>query len=196
MNKKLKPVIIAAGIVIVVAFAAFFLYAAKLYPIAIVNGRIIGVKEYNSSLSVSESYLSRLLEANSANMNESDKQTFLKEMRKSALKNLVEEQLIKEYLEKNMDKKELQSVVRNKINDVLEEKDENFTDGVSTLYGLNMADFINLILYPKAEREIIEGKFFLAEQDFSVWFNKAKKEAKVSIFIPEFVWKDGGVADK
>ena len=91
-----------------------------------------------------------------------------------------------------MSKKELESVIENKIGKI-EEKSREIEEGIKNLYGFSLEDFKARVLTPMAEQEILEGRLFLENKNFDEWLKEEKAKARVIILISGFKWEDGQV---
>ena len=84
--------------------------------------------------------------------------------------------------------------MENKIREAL--KDPDFPSAALTLYGLTSEGARRYLLVPQAEREILEGRLFLEQQELDAWLLAAKQAARVTLLIPGFSWNNGGVVSE
>ena len=175
-----------------VAVGAAVFYSAKtgMYPVAIVNGKIILARElkgisaaaYNFYARASETYGGRKLE-------EADTYKLSAEIGRAALDKLVEHELISGELRRRLPKTYAASVERK-----LElSKRLNLQAAASGIYGLKMDDFVGSVLEPQAAQEVLSDDLKSHGGDFNVWLQEAKKQAKVIIFSASYKWVNGSV---
>ena len=173
---------------VVVAVAAYAVFRGT-YPVVVANGTIISNETYENKYAAAFSYyrsaLATYTDAN-AEFGEAER----RELRRAVLEGLIEEALIHEELLRR-EPKELGAVVENKIAKAL--ADPDFPGATRTLYGLTSGGARRYLLVPQAEREILEGRLFLEKRELEEWLTAAKRSARVTLLVPGFSWKNGGV---
>src|SRR3989344_4397174 len=109
------------------------------------------------------------------------------------LKEIVENTIIHQDVKRRLGSS-FDDIVDNKIKDL--SGSEALKKAASTLYGLTLADFIDLFIKPAAERELLDGKLLLEKTTFDDWFKEAKKNASVTLLVSGFFWNGDGVEVK
>lgn len=185
-----RTIIILLSLAVVGAAAAYAILRGA-YPVAVVNGTTISNETYESKYSAALSYYRSALAtyADTAAFGAAER----RELRRAVLEGLVEEALVHGELLRR-EPNELSAVVKNKIAKAL--KDPDFPSAARTLYGLTSEGARRYLLVPQAEREILEGRLFLEQQELDAWLLAAKQTARVTMLISGFSWKDGGVVSE
>lgn len=159
------------------------------YPVAIVNTDIISAKELFEEHAVAHRYYLGVLGKNrEADLNSEE---VAKELRRAALNNLIEQSLIHKELKRRVGR-DLDSLIANKIN-ISEERQDKIEEAAKAIYGIDFANFKQLILVPQAKKEILEGRLFLEKEDLAKWLENEYKNSKVFILTPEFYWASNRV---
>jgi hypothetical protein len=174
-----------------VGIGSYFMVRERLYPAAVVNLGIITEKEVGRDSLAAYNYFKNNLLVSGTDPTVLDTPEYQVEIRRAALDKLISDSLIY---------KELSSRFKNDFIDAAERNvgqfissNENLEMGAKILYGLDLPEFKERILLPQAYREILEGRMFLADEDFENWLTTARSEAKVLIISPIFSWEDGRV---
>jgi hypothetical protein len=174
-----------------VGIGSYFMVRERLYPAAVVNLGIITEKEVGRDSWAAYNYFKNNLLVSGTDPTVLDTPEYQVEIRRAALDKLISDSLIY---------KELSSRFKNDFIDAAERNvgqfissNENLEMGAKILYGLDLPEFKERILLPQAYREILEGRMFLADEDFENWLTTARSEAKVLIISPIFSWEDGRV---
>lgn len=176
--------------IIFAGLAAYYIIHLGYYPVAIVNSDFISAKTLNEEFAAALRYYSAALKGKDGVNIES--REFRREIRRATLGDLIDKSLIYNEV-KNRLGSDLDNLVNNKIDQQLTNR-KNVEDAAKLLYGLNLADFRELVLIPQARKEILEGRLFLEKRDFDSWLSATEKSAKVFIITPEFYWDKNGLA--
>ena len=170
--------------------AAYYVVRLGYYPVAIVNSSLITARSLNSEYLVAYQYYSRVL----ADKKEFDVQSldFQKELRRAALNDLIENHLVYEELKVKIGN-DLEGVVEGRI-EISEADRLNLEEAAQVLYGLSLTNFKEIILVPRARREILEGRLSSEKKSLDGWLADASQSAKVFILTPEFFWDKNKVA--
>ncbi len=176
--------------IVFVSLGAYYFVRFGYYPVAIINFRLITASALNEEYAVVYRYYAGAVLLPGKNV-EMESLEFKKELRRATLQDLIEKSLISQELEKRVGR-DLVGIVEKKINFSTDNK-QNLEEAARLLYGLNLADFKEMILAPRAEREILEGRLFLEKKNLDEWVAEATGDARVFILTPEFFWKDGSV---
>lgn len=178
-------------IIVFFGLGSYYFIHFGYYPVAIVNYKLITAKALNEEYVAAYRYYAgaSLLVGKADDI---DKPEFKKELRRATLNDLIEKVFINKELQKRIGK-DLGGIIQNKISASANGKD-NLEEAAKSLYGLNLADFREMVLEPRAEREILEGRLFLEKKDLNSWLSEAAQDAKVFIVTPEFYWDSNKVA--
>lgn len=164
------------------------------YPAVIVNFDIITAEKFSKESLTAYKYFQNQLSAGGSDPKTLDTPQARLEIRRAALDNLVSNSLI--YRELNYRfKNDYQSVAKNKIDQVLKNND-NLQAGVKTLYGLELSEFKDQVLLPRAYQEILEGRMFLNSENFNDWLKNSRTKATIIILSPEFNWDGNTISIK
>lgn len=176
--------------VVFVSLGAYYLVHLGYYPVAIINSQWITARELNDEYAVAYRYYTgaALLSGKGIDVESRD---FKKEIRRTTLNDLVEKIFIRQELKKRVGK-DLSGILESKINASADDA-KNLEEAAKLLYGLDLADFREMVLVPIAEREILEGRLFLEKKDLNSWLLEEEKNAKVFIITPEFYWDSNKV---
>lgn len=174
--------------IIFVGLASYYVVHFGYYPIAIVNGNLVFARSLTDEYFVAYRYYANLLGPQNDRVASLE---FKKELRRATLNDLIEKSLIGQEL-KNRVGRDLDSLVDNKIK--IPAKSDDVEKAANLLYGLSLADFREMVLVPKAQREILEGRLFLEKKNIEEWLVGAAENASVFILTPEFYWDKNRVA--
>lgn len=181
----LKKSIAISLILIIIGVVIFAFIQGGYYPVAVVNFHLINAKTFNKYYSNALNYFQNAFTGNKEKLKEA---AVMKEIKRAALNKLIEDYLIyKEAKEKAG--RDLKPIAEKKIAAILDLKDkEQFENAVKKLYGFNLEDFKNAVLFPQAYKEILEGRMNLNNENYDEWLAKAKKKAVVLILLSGFRW--------
>lgn len=174
-------IIIAVG-----ATAVFFGF----YPVAMVNWRVITIRGFNKDFTIANYFYKTTL-GETTNINSPE---IKKKIRQEVLDKLIEDILINKELKKELKNSELEEILKNKTDELT--KQEGIEREIEILYGLSLEDFKEQVSKPILKREILAGRFLINNKDFIGWLEEQKNQAKVMIFFPDLIWKDGRVVIK
>ncbi|MEN9342270.1 MAG: hypothetical protein RIQ54_526, partial [Candidatus Parcubacteria bacterium] len=59
------------------------------------------------------------------------------------------------------------------------------------VYGLTKRGFIDYVLIPQAEKDLLSGRFLLKDESLSSWLRTEKISARVFIFSSAYRWNGG-----
>lgn len=179
--------------ILFIGLGAYYLVHFGYYPVAVVNKSIITSNKLDTEYIVAYGYYSRALAKNKET--DTSALQFKRDLRRAVFADLVEKSLIDQELSQRVGK-DIDDIVTSKIENAQGQNNKTLEETAKLVYGLSLADFKELVLIPKAQKEILEGRLFLEKQDFDKWLLGAKKTAKVFIITPEFYWKDGEVVSR
>jgi hypothetical protein len=174
--------------IIFVGLASYYVVHFGYYPIAIVNGSVIFSRSLTDEYFVAYRYYANLLGPQNEEVASLE---FKKELRRAVLNDLIEKSLIRQELKTRVGK-DLNSLVENKTK--ISAKGDDMEEAANLLYGLSLVDFREMVLVPKAQREILEGRLFLENKTIENWLAEAAENASVFILTPEFYWDKNRVA--
>lgn len=173
-------------VIIFIGLGAYYFVHFGYYPVAVVNNSLITSNELDNEFSLAHRYYSTVLRGKEGyNVESLD---FKKELRRAALESLIEKTLIYKEAKARLGG-ELNNSVDIKINKEISDPGK-IEEAAKLLYGMNLADFRQLILVPQARREILDSRLVLEKTNFQTWLSGAKKSAKVFILTPRFYWKE------
>ncbi|MEK7507837.1 MAG: hypothetical protein AAB602_02010 [Patescibacteria group bacterium] len=166
------------------ALIAIALYFLGLYPIAVVNGRIITEKQFRSASAASSFYYENLLKAYNQG-NEDPKRINQIELQSEILTSLIENELIAQKLSADLGR-ELQYLLNEKLVAVTDSPD--LKKNAATMYGMTWDDFKRQILISQAMKDILRDQLFLKKEKADDWISSAEKSANVILFSLKFKW--------
>ena len=185
MKKKIiltSLIIIACGTILIIMLG--------FYPVAVVNWRVITIKDFKKDLAVANYFYKTTLDEN---LNP-DSPEIKKRIKREVLDKLIEDILINKELKLQLKNSELEEILKNKTDELT--KQEGIEKEIKILYGLSLEDFKEQVSRPILKREILAGRFLINNKDFIGWMKEQKNQAKVMIFFPDLIWKEGGVVIK
>ena len=193
MSNKFYLILIA---MVALGLGIFYLIQIGFYPVAVVNYRFLGAKDWNEAVVSAHHYPTKTEEAYaSESFGGGEKNLLLKELRRATLDKLIVNALISKELEKRVGG-ELGGLVQNKIRDT-RVNTPDFEKAVAELYGLTFEQFKNLVLIPQAEEEILTDRVKAEQQtDFSEWLTVERRAASVIILAPDLRWDGERVVSK
>jgi hypothetical protein len=66
--------------------------------------------------------------------------------------------------------------------------DAELRRAAEALYGMEFEIFVEEILAPQAEKDILAGRLYLQGKEFSDWLAEAKRSARVVLALEGFRW--------
>ncbi|MEK7144099.1 MAG: hypothetical protein AAB820_02075 [Patescibacteria group bacterium] len=170
-----------------------YFVVTKSYAAAFVNFNAISAKSFENDFEAAFVYYEKALKTyNQGDAAVIESEEVKKEIQRAVLEKLIDNSIVHRELLARMSKKELESVIENKIGKI-EEKSREIEEGIKNLYGFSLEDFKARVLTPMAEQEILEGRLFLENKNFDEWLKEEKVKARVIILISGFKWEDGQV---
>lgn len=170
-----------------------YFVVTKSYAAAFVNFNAISVESFENDFEAAFVYYEKALKTyNQGDAAVIESEEVKKEIQRAVLEKLIGNSIVHRELLARMSKKELESVIENKIGKI-EEKSREIEEGIKNLYGFSLEDFKSRVLTPMAEQEILEGRLFLENKNFDEWLKEEKAKARVIILISGFKWEDGQV---
>lgn len=170
-----------------------YFVVTKSYAAAFVNFNAISVESFENDFEAAFVYYEKALKTyNQGDAAVIESEEVKKEIQRAVLEKLIGNSIVHRELLARMSKKELESVIENKIGKI-EEKSREIEEGIKDLYGFSLEDFKSRVLTPMAEQEILEGRLFLENKNFDEWLKEEKAKARVIILISGFKWEDGQV---
>jgi len=159
----------------------YYLAQGGIYPMALVNNTIISKRDFIRSYQAATVYYSNALKTYAGKeIKGKSANEFMLELKRAVLDNLIENVLIYS---------ELKNQVGDQLTALLEDKIPPFQESAAlTVYGLNAADFKEIVLAPQARREILENQLSLKNENFDDWLKFVRKSAKVYLFTFRVNW--------
>lgn len=187
----LRRSIIIFAMMMTAGISIYFVVREKLYPAAIVNMGIITEKEVGRDSVAAYNYFRNNLLVSGSDPAVLDSPEYQLEIRRATLDKLIADSLIYRELNSRF-KDDFNAAAERNVGQFVS-SNENLAIGAKLLYGLELPEFKERILFPQAYREILEGRMFLSDEDFESWLEVARSEAKVLIMSPIFSWENGRV---
>lgn len=178
---KSKVFIIIFFVILSSGFGFLYLVKKGWYPVAIINSEIIWGYNLRKEAGAAEHYYQQAL---SAYEKDGAKNTNYKQIVVSVLENIIERRLISEALKQKMDPIEFMASINDSIAPYAEKP--NLEQAALALYGLNLADFYELVVLPQAEKELLEKLLQKEGMSYSDWLSQAKKSARIILLTKEF----------
>ncbi len=176
-----------------IVIGVIYFVATKSYAAAFVNFSAISVKSFEDDFKAALVYYEKALKTyNQGDAAVIQSEDVKKEIQRAVLDKLIDNSIVHRELLARMGKKELETIIENKIGEI-EEKSSEIEEGIKDLYGFSLEDFKARVLTPMAEQEILEGRLFLENKNFDEWLKEEKAKARVIILISGFKWEDGQV---
>lgn len=151
-----------------------------LYPVALVNFKVITDRALDNSFKAAMAYYGKLKKP------EMSQEEFEKEIKRATLDKIIEYKIILE----NVNPADVESQLASLITE-----NKDLERGVLLAYGLSMKDFLNLVLRPQAALEILNRFLKNKNENPDEWLKAKKKLAKVFIF-KKFRWNGQSVENK
>lgn len=170
----------------------YYILHSGYYPIAIVNGELIGAYRLNKESSARYTYYTRTAAISGIDVRENN--SFIVELRQSVLSGLIDETIINQELRKLFNS-DIQAVAERRVGEHEAEIGELDTVA-SVLYGLSLEDFKKIVLVPQAKKDLLREKLAERGNDADKWIIDAKKSARVRIFSTRFSWNGAAVVAK
>lgn len=180
-------------LLLVVIGTTFFIFVEKGYfPVAIVNSTLITQRHYEKSVTAFMQYQEMFVKTYSrpnAPLSERD----LDDIRRLILEQVIENTLIRQEVKRRLGS-EAEVVIKNKIAGIID--NQKLKEAAAAISGLNFEDFVELLLKPLAEQEILDGRLFLEKVRFEDWLKQARNSARVTILIANLSWENGEIKVK
>lgn len=189
-----KKILIILLVVIIIAFIVFVL-AGGYWAVAFVNKSSVSHREFNDWYGAALNFYQSNLKMAGKDPKVLDSDDARKELKRAVLESLVESKLIEEELKNRIGQSVLDMMVQEKINKT-DINNENLKKGAEVLYGLSTEKLKEIVLTPKAEEEILEGRLFSENKNLDNWLKEKKAQSTVIITLPGFFWENGEVKTK
>lgn len=173
-------------VIIFSGLALYYLIRAGFYPVAVVNYTIISRREFTQSYQAATVYYKNALAAYvGKELDNKSARELVVELRRAVLDHLIENVLIYN---------ELENRVGSELVVLSEKKIPPFRESAAlAVYGLNAADFKELVLVPQAQREILESRLESENGNLDEWLTDARKSATVVLLMFGFEWDGASV---
>lgn len=157
--------------------------AIGFYPIAIVDGSLIWFKTWNRSFQATGHAL--VVQARSGGTQLNLDPAVVAVIKKDTLAALIENQITARVGRKLFAKFDDESEKR--VKDAMGVS-KNIGEAAQLMYGLNVADFHDLILLPQSREELAQEILEKEHIHFAAWLSGIKKKAHVTIFVKGYSW--------
>ena len=179
--KRSKIFIIIFFVILAAGFISLYLIKKGLYPVIIINSEIVWGYNLHKEAKAAEHYYKQTL---AVYEKEEAKETNYNQIIVSVLENIIEKRLVSEALRQEMSDSELIASIHDTVAPYLAKP--NLEQATLALYGLNLADFYELVIFPQAEKELWEKQLEKDGMDYSDWLSQAKKSSKIILLTKEF----------
>jgi hypothetical protein len=177
---------IAFVTLITVGLVVFYIVRAGYYPVAIVGTSFITERTYRIALDSATHYYIELSKAyGSAELPESFPKS-TRELRRVMLDRMIENELVARKFAEQVGK-DATRLIEEKFKP-LNVASKEFAEGVSTLYGLSIPRFRELVLEPRARAEILEERMANQATVYKAWLVKARQSTNVIILASDLRW--------
>ncbi len=157
------------------------------YPVALVNGRWITAATFWHNRDAAFLFEQRRLSLEAGREVELDENHRMV-LQTGVLERLIENSLIHDRAEQEIGS-DFSLLVQQKIAQYA--RDSQLADISENLYGLTKEGFIDYVLVPQAEKDLLSGRFLLKDESLPVWLRAEKLSARVLIFSPAYRWSGG-----
>jgi len=166
----------------------YYIVKAGFYPIVIVGNDWVFAGEFNATYAAAYYYYARSTDPKEVDVRSAE---FRSDLRRAVLQEIIEKALVRSGLNSRIGD-EAKALVSEKIGGQNLDS-QKMKEAAELLYGMTDADFLRLVLVPRAEREVLEARLRLENKKFDAWLSESAKSAKVFIVTPEFYWENGNV---
>ncbi len=183
------------GLIILVTIGAliFFTTNKGLYPVAIVDSKIIFAKDFRK---VTESafafYSTAVAVYKKQELSEEDGDKLFNEIRRATLEKLIEQSIVGKELSNRLGGG-VRAIIDNRLQSVENDKLEEMAP---RLYGLSAEEFKDMVLAPEAAAELLANDFKSKNEDYTAWLSNAKKAASVTVLVSGVKWVEDRVEIK
>lgn len=193
INKLLKlTAIIGGGLLLV---AGIVIGITGYWPIARVGSSLITYNVFKVNFTILDHYYRSTIKITGQSDIVVEAKEVQQDLQRAAMEGLIEGMLIDEELSKRYSASDLTQLIENKIGGISLESPD-MEKAMELMYGLTPVQFRDLVLVPKAKREILEGNISLQNDTFTNWINKEKASVRVTLFVPSLYWTSDGVQVK
>lgn len=180
--------LIFIGVIAVV----YFIFSSKVYPVATVNGGLISAHAFQITSVAAEQYYTNLLGTYGGSASTTQEE-FTSAMRRIALQALIEDSLVKAYLETIYEPAPLELAVNKRVDEVLAASDGQTAAAAQELFGVTAEEFKEVVLLPQARIELLKKELEIKQIDPGVWMDEQLHAAIVTITLRDLTWGDAQV---
>ncbi|MFH1759150.1 MAG: hypothetical protein ABH822_01150 [Patescibacteria group bacterium] len=156
------------------------------YPLALVNAQLVWQWQFEQEYSSAQQYYNQAIETYEIPDLTEEKIKELKEdLERATLDKIIEKLIVAEGFNAFTGDDGGQLVL-DKVDKYLE--NPKLEAAAVSLFNLEFPDFVDLILIPQAEKEILQEKLNEESRDFDNWLKNKKNQAKVHLFSSTFHW--------
>lgn len=178
MNKKLIITIFA-----LIILSALFIRVRASLPVARVEGASLLWEDFSKH----RDGLARFRDLNKESISDSD-------IERGVIFSFIENTLIAQELERRGKREDdARRVIYENIDESEFEKIEAAT---GQLYGWSISDFEKFVIYPQARRTMLADELDGERADFGAWLEKSMDEAKISVYLWRWGWKNGELKER
>lgn len=184
-GQKFYAIIVAVVVLVIAAVLVLGFQRSDAYS-ADVNGIAIRIKDVNTNLQAVISFYSK------SGVNKEFEDSDIKELRRSMIEKLIENELIRAALIQTVP--DYKSKVNERVENAISQSGkQQLEESAEALYGFSYNELRERMLKPLAEKEVLEESLNIKEADFTTWLRKAKDEASIKIFEPDYFWDEANL---
>lgn len=181
-------------LIIIIGISVYF-FVFQFYPIILIDWQPISFKSFKKDLNIAFNYYQRILETyDKKQATVMNSEEIKKEISRSVLDKLIEDELIRRELKKRLKNNEIEKMTDGKIEEAIKRRD--IEKEVKTLYGVSFNEFKERLLKPQVKKEILEARLRLENKNIDNWLKEIKLKTQVLVFLPDFIWSGEGVIIK
>ncbi len=174
-------------ILLIAGGAVFYVFQEGKKSAAVVDGEAISFARLDKNFRAALQYYTIADQTYQVENVDISSESFIRELRRSILENLIIDAVISRELESAYGKESARRV-EEKIEPI--KNDGQTIRAASQLYGLDAAAFAEEILRPQARRELLEEYLAAEKLDFNPWLEERIKRAGVSVEEEGFFWSE------
>ena len=180
-------------ILVAIGAAVFFTTNKGLYPVAIVDSKIIFAKDFRKVTESAFVFYSTAMEVyKKQELSDEDGEKLFNEIRRATLEKLIEQSIVGRELNSRLGGG-VRALIDNRLKSVENDKLEEMAP---RLYGLSAEEFKNMVLAPDAAAELLAKDFKSKNEDYTAWLSNAKKNASVTVLVSGVKWVEDRVEIK
>lgn len=178
-------------LLIISAFAAVYFFKIGWYPLAIADSNLIWGWQLDKEAQSAMAYYSQTIKTyNIPGVDDEEIMLMEDDLKRASLERIIDKIIISKSL-KSLEGDGAEDLVNDKIDKYLE--NNKLESAASALFNLSFKDFIEIILVPQAEKELVEEKIKAEKRDFNNWLRIQRNQTKVYLFLKGSKWTPDGL---